>query len=361
VVRNVLREWLKNPPVDFRVEPVYATVEQPYRYARKFTSHFLGVAETVGADEPIDFSPGDIFFALDLQPQVQAAQSRFLQSLRLGGVTVKFMVYDLLSISHSQYFVEGAAEGFTNWLYAVGESDGAVCISKSVAEELEQWMKAETWQRQSDFKIEWSHLGADIEPTRAYQGHQERSETVIGRLQDGETFLMVGTLEPRKGHSQVLDAFEQLWLDKHEMNLAIVGKQGWLAESLVKRLRSHVELNKHLFFFEAISDEQLKQFYAAGTCLIAASYGEGFGLPLIEAAQHKLPIIARDIRVFREVAGEHAFYFSAATSDELAQSITDWLALYRTKEHPRSDQMSWLTWKDSAWQLSRILTENSNQ
>jgi glycosyltransferase involved in cell wall biosynthesis len=172
---------------------------------------------------------------------------------------------------------------------------------------------------------------------------------------------MVGTLEPRKGHAQVLDAFEQLWRDKHEMNLVLVGKQGWLVESLTERLRNHPEMNNRLFWLEGISDEYLEAVYADSTCLIAASYGEGFGLPLIEAAQHKLPIIARDIRVFREVAGEHAFYFSAATSDELAQSITDWLALYRTKEHPRSDQMSWLTWKDSAWQLSRILTENSNQ
>lgn len=44
----------------------------------------------------------------------------------------------------------------------------------------------------------------------------------------------------------------------------------------------------------------------SSTCLIAASFGEGFGLPLIEAAQHGLPIMARDIAVFREVAKEYA-------------------------------------------------------
>lgn len=361
VVRNVLREWLINPPAGYRVEPVYATVEQHYRYARQFTSHFLGVAEPTGTDEPIDFTSGDIFFALDLQPQVQAAQSRFLQNLRVGGVTVKFMVYDLLSITHSQHLVEGASEGFTNWLHVVGESDGAICISKSVAEELEQWMVSQIWQRQSEFKIEWNHLGADIEPTRTHHGRQGSQETIIGRLQDGETFLMVGTLEPRKGHAQVLDAFEQLWRDKHEMNLVLVGKQGWLVESLTERLRNHPEMNNRLFWLEGISDEYLEAVYADSTCLIAASYGEGFGLPLIEAAQYKLPIIARDIPVFREVAGEQAYFFSAETPEELAQSITDWLALYRATGHPRSDQMSWRTWEESALQLSRILTENSNQ
>jgi len=348
VVRNVLREWLQHPPAGYRVELVYATVERPYRYARRFTSHFLEVAEPIGADEPIDFAPGDIFFALDLQPQVQAAQSKFLKSLRVGGVTVKFMVYDLLSILHSDHFVEGASEGFTNWLHVVSESDGAVCISKSVAEELEQWMLAQIWQRQSEFKIEWNHLGADLEPTRTHHGHQGSTGTVIGQLQDGETFLMVGTLEPRKGHVQVLDAFEQLWRAKHEMKLVLVGKQGWLVESLTERLRNHPEINNRLFWLEGISDQYLEAVYAASTCLIAASYGEGFGLPLIEAAQHKLPIIARDIPVFREVAGEKAYFFSAETPEELAQSITDWLALYRAKDHPKSDDMPWLTWKESA-------------
>ena len=56
-----------------------------------------------------------------------------------------------------------------------------------------------------------------------------------------------------------------------------------------------------MLWLEGISDEYLDKVYAASTCLIAASEGEGFGLPLIEAAQHKLPIIARDIPVFREV------------------------------------------------------------
>jgi len=86
-------------------------------------------------------------------------------------------------------------------------------------------------------------------------------------------------------------------------------------------------------------------------------FGEGFGLPLIEAAQRKLPIIARDIPVFREVAGEYAHYFSAETFDELAQTITDWLLLYRAKGHPRPNKMRWLTWKESAYQLSHILTQ----
>ena len=65
------------------------------------------------------------------------------------------------------------------------------------------------------------------------------------------------------------------------------------------------------------------------SCLISPSEGEGFGLPLIEAAQHATPIIARDIPVFREVAGDHAFYFDGLEASALADAIHQWLALWR--------------------------------
>ena len=111
---------------------------------------------------------------------------------------------------------------------------------------------------------------------------------------------------------------------------------------------------KRLFWFDGPSDEYLEKIYAASSCLIAASEGEGFGLPLIEAARYGLPILARDIPVFREVAGEHAFYF-AAEEPNLPQAIKDWLSLYRTDSHPKSDVMSSMTWAESGERIKDIL------
>jgi glycosyltransferase involved in cell wall biosynthesis len=166
---------------------------------------------------------------------------------------------------------------------------------------------------------------------------------------------MVDTLEPRKGHAFVLDAFEILWKRGVNSNLVIVGKQGWMVETLLERLRHHSELNKRLFWFEYISEEQLEAAYVSSTCLIAASYGEGFGLPLIEAAKHKLPIIARDIPVFREVGGKHAFYFNSKNPEQLSISLEQWLDLYTQNKHPQSEKMPWLTWKESATQTLEAL------
>jgi len=362
VVRSILKEWLHNPPDGYRVEPVYAAaVSQPYRYARRFTAQFLGMAPDALADEPIDYAPGDIFFGLDFQPQVQAAKRDFYQALRRYGISVQFLVHDLLSVQMPQYFLPGNAEGFSRWLMVVTECDGAVCVSRSTADALESWLEENPPKRMRPFSINWSHNGANIGNSAPSKGLPPDAEQVLERLEQYPSFLMVGTLEPRKGHAQVLDAFERLWQSRLDANLVIVGKQGWMVEQLVERLRAHPERDKRLFWLEGISDEYLEKIYAASTCLIAASYGEGFGLPLIEAAQHKLPIIARDIPVFREVAREYAYYFHAASPDELAKSVKTWLDQYRQGTHPKSEAMPWLTWEESARKLVEIILGTTSE
>ena len=348
VVRSILQELLLHPPHGYRVEPVYATLEHGYRYARGFNAKFLGNVSDISKDEYIEYAPGDIFFALDLQPQVQIAQQGFFQALRRQGIRVVFCVYDLLSIKLPQYFPHGAAHGFTQWLSVVLQSDGAVCISQAIANELREYQASHHARIGRPLEINWFHLGADIINPHSTQGLQDNSLSTLAKLSAQPSFLVVSTIEPRKAHAQVLDAFEQLWEQGFAINLVIVGKQGWMVEDLIARLQHHQELNKRLFWLEGISDEYLEKVYAASSCLIAASYGEGFGLPLIEAAQHQLPIIARDLPVFREVAGEHAYYFQSESAADLAPALQRWLALYQEGRHPQSEGMPWLTWQQSA-------------
>ncbi|HXH02006.1 MAG TPA: glycosyltransferase [Candidatus Competibacteraceae bacterium] len=356
VVRSVLKELLANPPAGYRVEPVYATPNQPnYRYARQFTLRFLDCLVDGFEDTPIEAQQGDIFLGLDLQPNVVPSQADYLAFLRRIGVQVYFVVYDLLPVLLPHSFPEGAAANHVRWLQTIAQADGALCISRAVADELTEWLQVNGPQRLRPFQIGWFHLGADVAASIPTQGMPVDGEQVLNALSSCPSFLMVSTLEPRKGHAQTLAAFEQLWEEGVHANLVIVGKQGWMVEALVKKLRHHRELGKRLFWLEGISDEYLEKVYAASTCLIAASEGEGFGLPLIEAAQHKLPIIARDIPVFREVAGDHAFYFSGMSGEDLAGTIKRWLALFEAGKQPSVEKMPWLTWRESAERLKDII------
>lgn len=175
---------------------------------------------------------------------------------------------------------------------------------------------------------------------------------VLEKLQSRPSFLMVGTIEPRKGYEQVLGGFEALWDEGIDVNLVIVGKEGWMVDGLVKKIRLHSEYNRRLHWLEGISDEYLERIYSICACLISASEDEGFGLPLIEAAQHQIPIIARDIPVFVEVVGEHAYYFSGTEAGALSERIRDWIFLYNKNQHPKSNEIPWLTWNTSAKDLT---------
>ena len=360
VVRNVLKEWLLNPPTGYRIEPVYASENEfGYRYAREFTLNFLDCRNNVLKDEIISYKSGDIFIGLDLQPVIVPLQHDFFQAMRRSGVIVRFLIYDLLPIKFQKFFSEGALKLYNKWLNVIVETDGAICISKSVAGELKEWIEKNKVERKRTFKIDWFHLGADVVNSTLSTALPPDANHVLERLQCRDTFLMVGTLEPRKGHAQVLDAFEVLWEAGADINLVIVGKQGWMVDRLTTRIRTHGELNQRLFWLEGISDEYLKKVYAVSSCLIAASHSEGFGLPLIEAAQYKLPIIARDIPVFREVAGDHAYYFDGTSSVGFAHEVKTWIELYHADHHPKSDAMPWLTWRESAARLMEHILERS--
>lgn len=355
VVRSVLRELLDHPPPGYMVEPVYATPDQGYRYARKYTLRLLDCPDSLYPDEPVEYHAGDMFLGLDLQPHVVAAQQAFYRHLRRIGVAVHFVVYDLLPVTLPQAFSPGAADHHNEWLRVVTEGDGAVCISEAVADELRQWLVTHGKPRARPFRIASFHLGADIVSSAPSTGMPPDGAAVLAQLGQRPTFLMVGTLEPRKGHAQALAAFEQLWDRGADANLVIVGKQGWMVEALVERMTRHPELNQRLFWLDGISDEFLERVYAASACLIAASYGEGFGLPLIEAAQQQLPIVARNIPVFREVAGSHAHYFEGEQPAALAASLEEWLALHAAGKAVRSDAMPWLSWRESTRQLMAAL------
>ena len=82
-----------------------------------------------------------------------------------------------------------------------------------------------------------------------------------------------------------------------------------------------------------------------------ASEAEGFGLPLIEAAHYGLPLLLRDIPVFREIAGPHASYFTEAIPQLLAIRLAFWLEEVSDGLAPSSRSIQKLDWRTSAQRL----------
>jgi len=371
VVKSMARALLQAPPEGFQVEPVYLDDSGGvwhYRYARQWTLTTLFDAEQPDLrDEPVDLSTDDELLILDYNgPMTLAAvQAGLYERFGRHGVGMRAVVYDLLPIRMPWVFPP-CRFGYADWLDAMAATvDGFVCISNAVADELSLWLRNHLPQGADLPTVRWFHLGADVENAVPSHGLPADADQLLARICRKPTFLMVGTIEPRKGYLQAIEAFTRIWRQGLDVNLVIVGREGWLGlpdtqrrtiPNIVRRIRSHAERDNRLFWLEGISDEYLEKIYAAVTCLIAASEGEGFGLPIIEAAQHKLPIIARDLPVFREVAGTSAWFFPNDTDPAtLAEAVTTWLVRFEANQHPRSEGISWLTWQQSAEHLRQAV------
>ncbi|MGI4860820.1 MAG: glycosyltransferase family 4 protein [Janthinobacterium lividum] len=365
VVRSIVSQLLRNPPDGYRVELVYTPNGDGLRYANRFVAAFTGRPDAGLQDVPVTFGADDIFIGLDLIAHLFPAFSSTLRHMREAGVHIHYVVYDLTPLMDTRWHTVGMTQAFTHWIDGiVASAHSLICISEAVAKDVRSWFATQRPEWSNLPQISHFHLGADIANSVPTAGLPDNAAVVLNALKARPSFLMVGTLEPRKGYPQVLDAMDMLWQHVEtaaaaDINLVIVGKEGWNMQPLVDRIRSHPQFGRRLYWLEGISDEYLECVYERASALIAASEYEGFGLPLIEAAQHGLPIIARDIPVFREVAGEHAYWFAATDGAGLAQRLSEWLTQRTQGGVPQSKDMPWLTWEQSTDQLLKRVDEHA--
>jgi glycosyltransferase involved in cell wall biosynthesis len=348
VVRSVLQELLSRTDLDWRVEPVYTTGDGTYRYARKFTCEFLGCPDTTLEDDLIDVGTGDVFIGLDLAPTGVPAALGLFRSLKARGVKLVFVLYDMLPLAHPEWFPPNASDILDPWYRTVAAvADRVVAISHSVADDFAAWLPSTG--RQAPLELSWFHLGADVHASVPSRGMSIEDNVRLNKLiQKGNMVLMVGTIEPRKGHDQALEAFATLRARGVDAELVIVGKQGWCVEALIERLVTETASGLGITWFSSASDELLDQLYGSADLLLVASRGEGFGLPIVEAAMRGVTVLARDIPVFREVGGQGIVYFSGDTADDLANSIERTLALVHSGQQPDQASIAVNSWAVSA-------------
>lgn len=363
VVRSISLELLTRPPLGWRVEPVRARPDGlGYLYARGFTASLLGLEQQAPADDPLLPRQGDLFLGIDLHHDGVLRQQAYFQLLRAQGVAVHFVVHDLLPCQLPECFPPNAAELHRTWLQVVASCDGALAVSRSVAEELVAWVAAHVLAPAAEsFQIGWFHHGCDFRPRLADPDLPGVGPVL--NLPLGATLLMVGTVEPRKGYLDVVEAASVLWRRGVAFNLVIVGREGWLdlpeasrrnIPSTVAAIRQHFELGRRLFWMEQASDDELDRIYRQVDGLIGASYGEGFGIPLIEASSYGLPLLLRDLPVFHEVGGDGAMFFPvAADRAQLASAIAEFLNRLVDPASPLflANTLKPQSWRQSAEQL----------
>lgn len=351
VVRGTLQNWLRYPPPDVRIEPVRFSNGR-YHYARRYALNLLGVADLSLLEDAVDVACGDRFIGLDWAIDNITVAEPQLRHWHRHGVSLHFIVHDLLPVTMPDMFHPFARNRFNTWLRSIASiADQLVCISQATADDLSQWLSSSPLDYQFGRmpSIDRFSLGVDATPQATTSTPRASLDQA---MQMRPTVLMVGTIEPRKGYEQAFDACELLWRAGTDFNLIMVGHTGWMMDTLHTRLDQHPERGQRLFWIDDAGDAELDAIYRRSTTLLAASWGEGYGLPLIEAARRGLPVIARDLPVFREVMGDQAHYFTAPAGTDLAEALRRWL----TEPHRTPDPASWPSWMQSAAQLANVIS-----
>jgi glycosyltransferase involved in cell wall biosynthesis len=354
VVRAILLQLVQSPPEGCTICPIYATRQNGYCYAN---ADFLTTVQraTTKDAQPVQVQAGDIFLGLDLAAHLVPRHQAQLLEWKRNDVKLHVMVYDLLPLLNPDWFSNAAFKNFKRWTRWIAVyADSAICISAAVKDQLATLLNNKYRLAIDALPIQTIVLGADIRTSKPSTGLPPDSALLLNQIRSAPTILMVGTLEPRKGYQQVLDAFEILWETPNAPHLMIVGKPGWKTEDLQVKLRSHPCKGQQLNWLEDASDEFLEQLYSECKGVLAASLAEGFGLPVIEAAVLNKPVLARDIPVFREIDLPNISYFKANTALELAKAITEW-ANHPPSKVPTEAQKQCYSWEATTRQLVRQL------
>lgn len=156
-------------------------------------------------------------------------------------------------------------------------------------------------------------------------------------------FLFVGTLEPRKHVSQLLDAYEQGEFYKKGVDLILAGSKGWSSKKLQQRLTKM----RGVTYRGYVDEEEKDQLYAGALALIYPTLYEGFGLPPLEAMSHGTPVIMSHSPGVTDVCGIAASLIDPHNVQDLVhamqemhedESLRNWYSR-RGKEH--SKRFSW--------------------
>jgi glycosyltransferase involved in cell wall biosynthesis len=355
VVRALLMHLHARAISGTSVRPVFASRNHGYCNALLAVDGQLApVTGRGGALQPVVARRGDIFLGLDLTAHILPYVEPELAHWRRDGVVINMMVYDLLPVLRPGWFPPRTARRFDLWLGVLArQADRCICISRDGAKALAKELSA----RSADPlpQVATIPLGSDLAASHPSRGLPADIASLRQWLRCHRVLLSVGTIEPRKGHQQLLAALSRHWQAEPTSDIAllVVGRPGWKTADLQAQLRDHPEQGARLIWLDGASDELLSEVYTCVAGLVAASHGEGFGLPLIEALAHGTPVLARDLPVFREI-GESLFdYFDDDAPEPLAARLQSWLDQAR---RPSAETVAALPrWTDSVAALARCI------
>jgi alpha-1,3-rhamnosyl/mannosyltransferase len=166
-----------------------------------------------------------------------------------------------------------------------------------------------------------------IPPMGASLGKSRLNDSLASKgVRERGYILYVGTIEPRKNLATLIEAYAELDPAlRSKYSLVLAGGKGWKDEAILAAVAEQQSKGLDVILTGYVSEDEKNSLYANAACFVLPSHYEGFGMPVLEAMQHGIPVLLSDIPVFHEVADDAAVYFDKDRVDDIAAALASLL------------------------------------
>ena len=281
----------------FSIEHVKIMREQLKLTSRKRSTEFLQLSEATSSIVELSESVAIVSGGLDWEHKQLRAIYGLKQKTEFKFISI---IYDLIPINLPHYvvppYINLLGEYFGELLWA---TDGCLCISETTRIDFIDFCRVNGVTPPATCSFP---LGSDLPPADA------DPDGLPSSLKDMNYVLFVSTIEPRKNHRTVYEAWCHALLtgtiDPRTSRLVFVGRQGWLTGDLVHEISTNPLTRDTIITLTNVSDSQLAALYRGASFTILPSFYEGFGLPLAEALGHGKVCLTSGAGALAEIAAD---------------------------------------------------------
>ena len=210
-------------------------------------------------------------------------------------------------------------------------------------------------------KIRVVQCGVDLEKFRPCTEPERIPEVKKSLGIEGDYFLYLGTIEPRKNLERLIKAYhictQRIGSDLPKLVLA--GGKGWLYDSIFAKV-TELGLTDRVIFTKYVPSEDMNPLMCGAVAFVFPSIYEGFGMPPLEAMACGVPVLASDAASLPEVTGDCAVICDAYSEESIAEGLLrlyDDTALRADLSRRGLERASQFTWDASAKQLYNVYKE----
>jgi len=278
--------------------------------------------------------PGTLYLNVGHTGLDRPGHTRWLDRVKPRAV---YFVHDLIPLTHPEYCRVGEPDKHRRRITAMlDHGAGIIGNSRETIDGLARFARREARAMPTALV---APLGIDI-----MDGGAAPAMPVV------PSFVTVGTIEARKNHLLLLNIWAELArsLGPQCPQLLVIGQRGWESEQVVDMFERCEAIRVCVMELPRCTDAQLSAHMRGARALLFPSFVEGYGLPLVEALACGTPVIASDLRVFRELAGDIPDYLSPIDGLGWRDLILDYA---RPDSARRADQIARLPgWQPPNWE-----------